>query len=195
MCSISSFHSKLCSFSLHPFHSYPFTRCPSSVYTVDCSCTLYLRGFILRCICLLHFPQNCSSNRHLLRLLFQSPSSTFCLPEMTGCVSTYTCASLFSSSCRRPMQNITGSSSSFFQEYYLSHSCVSFLPAMKYRQFPPTVVIRPLKKIMDNSVYVFVIDCIHIIRSLIISNCSATLVAETDRVIPTEVFSLVLESL
>lgn len=109
-----------CSSSLRPLYSYPITRCPSSV---DCSCTLYLRGFILPCICRLFSPQNCSSNRHLLSLLFRSPSPNFCLPEMTGCVSTYTCAS----SWRRPLRNITVRSSSFFQEYYLSRLLFQFL--------------------------------------------------------------------
>jgi len=48
---------------------------------------------------------------------------------------------------------------------------------------------------MDNSFHVFFIDCAHIIRSLIIRNCSANLDPETDYVIPTEVPPLVLESL
>ena len=105
-------------FSIYIFHNNMLIQSPpflflsihaSSIFSLHSKLLFVLNilGYILPCICPLPFPQYCSFNRHLLSLFFLFPSCNFDLPEMNGRVSTYTWASFFSSSCRRPVQNIT----------------------------------------------------------------------------------------
>ena len=140
MFSISSFHSKLLIQS-PPFCSYPFTRFPSSVYTVNCSSvytfwfypSMYILAvFIFHSIALLIAVCLVCSSVSILQL--RSSRNDWMRLHIYLCVIVLILLTATSAEhhCKLFLP--------FFKTTILAISFVSFLPPLKYRKFPPTVV-------------------------------------------------------